>query len=268
MYLGIDVGGTKTLVASLDGNGVITEEIRFPTPKEYDEFVKELTTQIKNLKTKEFKAGAIGIPGRVDSKHGVGLAFGNLDWTNIPICRDVERIANCPIAVENDANLAGLSEAMLVKKYSKVLYVTVSTGIGTGYIVDQKIDPALADSEGGQMPMEYHGTYTEWEEFASGRAIANRYNKPVREITDERSLRVIARGIAIGLDDLIAVLGPDVIVLGGSVGTYFEKYGGYLHEYLEAHKNPVVKIPPIQIAGRPEQAVVYGCYDLAKQIYG
>lgn len=268
MYLGIDVGGTKTLVASLDSHGKITEEIRFPTPKDYDDFVVEVATNVANLKTKEFKAGAIGIPGKIDRKRGVGLAFGNLAWKNVPVCKDVEKIAKCPVAIDNDANLAGLSEAMLVKQYKKVLYVTVSTGIGTGFIVDRKIDPALADSEGGQMPLEHHGKYVEWEEFASGRAFAKRFDKPVRSINDERTLRVIARDISSGLTNLIAVFAPDVVILGGSVGTSFEKYGEYLHEYLAQYKNPVVKLPPIQIAARPEQAVVYGCYDLARQIYG
>jgi len=268
VYLGIDVGGTKTLVASLDHRGVITQEIRFPTPKVYEDFVAELAVHLGELETNDFKAGVIGVPGRVDRKRGVGLVFGNLPWKHVHICKDVEKLAKCPMSIENDAKLAGLSEAMLVKQYRRVLYVTISTGIGIGYIVDQKIDPELADNEGGQMPLEHHGKFVEWEEFASGRAFAKRFDRPVRQIKDERSLRVIAHDIAVGLVDLIAVLTPDIIVLGGSVGTYFDKYGDYLHEYLEKYDNPMITRPPIQIAGRPEQAVVYGCYDLARQIYG
>src|SRR6478672_11176394 len=109
MYLGIDVGGTKTLVASINSHGVITEELRFPTPKDYDQFIEELERQLSQLKIKEFKAGAVGIPGIVDRKRGMGLVFGNLPWTNEHICRDVERLSKCPMALENDANLAGLS---------------------------------------------------------------------------------------------------------------------------------------------------------------
>lgn len=267
-YLGIDVGGTKTLVTSLDQHGVIIEQFRFPTPKNYDGFVTELAQQVGQLQAKEFKAGAIGIPGLIDRKRGVGLAFGNLPWRNVPVAKDVERISHCPMAVENDAKLAGLSEAMLAKQYRKVLYVTISTGIGMGFIVDQKIDPDLANSEGGQMPLEHHGKFMEWEEFASGRAFARRFDKPVRQISDERSLRIIGHDIAVGLINLIAVLTPELVVLGGSVGTYYEKYGPYLEEYLKKYDNPMIILPAIKIAERPEQAVVYGCYDLARQLYG
>jgi predicted NBD/HSP70 family sugar kinase len=51
MYLGIDIGGTKTLIATLTNEGVITEELKFPTPKNYDEFLKELEANLDNIKT-------------------------------------------------------------------------------------------------------------------------------------------------------------------------------------------------------------------------
>lgn len=268
MYLGIDVGGTKTLVASLDDHGVIQEQVRFPTPQTYERFLEELEKTVAGLATKDFKACGIGIPAVIDRVNGIGKEFGHLDWHDVPVQRDVERIARCPVALDNDAKLAGLSEAMLVKQHRTVLYVTVSTGIGIGYIVDQKIDPELANSEGGHMLLEHDGKYMRWEEFAAGSAIYKKYGKPVKDINDERTLRVIARNIAIGLIDLIAVLNPDVVVLGGSVGTHYHKYGTYLHEYLDRYDNPLIQLPQIKAAERPEQAVVYGCYDYARQIYG
>lgn len=47
MYLGIDVGGTKTLVASLDDSGVILAQQKFPTPQDYQEFLAELSPSIQ-----------------------------------------------------------------------------------------------------------------------------------------------------------------------------------------------------------------------------
>jgi glucokinase len=268
MYLAIDVGGTKTLVAAVTAAGVIKEEFRFPTPHDYDQFLQELAANVAKLSTDDFKACGIGIPGVVDHKRGLGLDFGHLPWHDVPIHRDVERIADCPVVVENDAKLAGLSEAMLLKQHQRVLYVTISTGIGTGYIVDQRIMDELSGNEGGQMLLEHHGTYQRWEDFAAGSAIVKQFGKPMSDINDERTLRTISRNIAIGMINLIAILTPDVIVIGGSVGTHFAKYSPYLQEYLEKYDNPLISLPKIIAAGRPEKAVVYGCYDIARQTYG
>lgn len=268
MYLAIDVGGTKTLVAVLNSRGVIKEEFRFPTPRKYDAFLQQLTDTIANLSTKNFKACGIGIPGVIDHIRGRGLSFAHLPWPQVPIQADIERIAQCPVVMQNDAKLAGLSEAMLIKQYKRVLYVTISTGIGTGYIVNQKINPELENNEGGHMLLEHHGSYKRWEDFASGSAIAKQFGKPMMEINDKATLRTIARNIAAGMINLIAILTPDVIVIGGSIGTHYDKYKDYLQSYLEKYDNPMIKLPKIKAAERPEKAVIYGCYDLAKQTYG
>jgi predicted NBD/HSP70 family sugar kinase len=268
MYLGIDVGGTKTLVASLTHDGVITEQLRFGTPKNYKEFIQTLAHTVADISTKKFVACGVGIPGRLDRKHGFGVAMGNLPWKNIPIKDDVQRIAQCPVVIDNDANLAGLSEAMLVKEHSRVLYVTISTGIGTGIIVDRQIEPAFADSEGGHLLLEHNDRLRAWEDFASGRAITRRYGKQARDITNETTWKHIAHDLALGLIELITVVQPDIIVLGGGVGRYFERFKAPLEAALKRYETPLVPIPRLVEAKRPDQAVLYGCYDLAKSVYG
>jgi predicted NBD/HSP70 family sugar kinase len=270
MYAGIDVGGTKTLIASLDEQGVITAQVKFPTPLEYSEFLKELRATISGLRAKDFQAAGIGIPATVlDRKNGVGVAFGNLPWKNVPVQADVEDILGCPTVVENDAKLAGLSEAILAKKdYNKVLYVTVSTGIGIALIVDQTIDTSIGDSGGKGILLEHNGKLTPWEDFASGKAIYEHYGKPAREITDGRSWHNIAQRIAQGLIELIALTEPELIVIGGSIGTYYDNYKDPLNAALKEYEVPLIKIPKIIGAQRAETAVVYGCYDLARATFG
>lgn len=269
MYLAIDIGGTKTALAVLNNDGVISEKSRFPTDHNYAVWVKDLADNVAKLSTKEFKACGVGVPGRIDREHGVGIAMGNLPWRNVPIQGDVKRMVHCPTIIDNDANLAGLSEAMLLKhKYSRVLYVTISTGIGTGFIVDQEIEPAFADSEGGQVLVEYQGKSQYWEEVASGEAIVRRYGRRAVDITDKTTWRHIAHDIGLGLSDLVTVVQPEVIVLGGSVGIYFERYRDPLVEFLKRYELPISPVPPIISAARPDDAVLYGCYDLAKSIYG
>ncbi len=269
MYLGIDIGGTKTLVATLDSNGVIQEKFKFPTPDKYSIFLTNLAKVVANLSTKEFLATGVGVPGKIDRDSGVAIAFGNLSWRNLPIQHDISKITHSPVVIENDANLAGLSEAMLVKdRFDKVLYVTVSTGIGTGIITHGSIDPEFADSEGGLMMIEHDGKLQQWEDFASGKAIVQQYGKQAHDIHDSRTWKIISKNIADGLLDLIPVIQPEIIIIGGGVGSYYSRFSRFLKAELNRYKNPLMPIPTIIEAGRPEDAVVYGCFDLAKARYG
>jgi predicted NBD/HSP70 family sugar kinase len=268
MYIGIDIGGTKTLVAALTNEGAIHESLKFPTPPDYDDFLVELKANVEKLATHDFRAGAVAVPEMIDRKHGTVLAGGNLHWHGQTVAHDVERITHCPMLIENDANLAGLSEAMLVRdKHAKVLYLTISTGIGGGFIVDQKIDASMADIEPGQMLLQRGDKVVKWEGFASGRAIFEKYKQKASDIEDPAIWHAIVKDWAIGFIDLIAVTQPDVIVLGGGVGHYLPKYHALLVAELKKYETPMVDIPPILPAKRPEEAVVYGCYDLARSVY-
>lgn len=269
MYIGVDVGGTKTLVAVLDEHGVIKESTKFPTPKKYDNFLLELRHTLAHFKTHDFKAGGIAIPGRLDRRHGRAITLGNLSWKNIPVQRDLEHICHCPFVLENDAKLGGLSEAMLLKnEYRKVLYITVSTGVGVALICDGVIDTSIGDGGGRALLLEHKGRLMAWEDFAGGRAIVKQYGKQAAEITDVTTWTTIARELTQGLQQLIAITTPEVVVIGGSVGTYFDRYGKLLAAELKKHELPIVTLPHLMGAQRPEEAVVYGCYDLAKQTYG
>ncbi len=264
--MGIDIGGTKTLVASLNDEGVIKEKIRFETPHNYEAFLTEAAQALHSLKAHDFHAGGIGAPGKIDRHHGRAWAFGNLPWSLVPLAHDLEKLTHCPMVLENDAKMAALSEAMMVKhEYDRVLYVTISTGIGYGLVVERKLDTSISDHGGSVLLAEHHGRHVPWESFASGRAIVERFGKKACDINDARTWHIITRDIAKGLRELIAVTEPDVVVIGGSVGVYFEKYGAILQKELERYKNPLLAIPDLRPAARPEEAVLFGCYDLAKE---
>jgi glucokinase len=270
MYVGIDVGGTKTLIAVLDDHGNIREETKIPTPKNYGNFLLELRHALAHMEHRDFRAGGIAIPGRIDRHHGKFFHLGHLGWHNQSVQADCEQIFDCPFVVENDANLAALSEAMLQPDYENVLYVTISTGIGTGLVHRQQLDEGMLDMEGGQIKLAYRGRLASWESFASGHAIYEHFGKKASDIpaTDEQAWRYVARNLALGLFENIAITQPDLIVFGGSVGVYFEHYAKFLRQELKRYEIPLLKIPKLIEAERPEQAVIYGCYDLAKQKYG
>lgn len=265
MYGAVDIGGTKTLVAVFDNDKKILEQVKFPTPVNYADFNIHLAEVVDKLSAKDFKRVVVAVPGLLDRKNGVGLAMGNLPWQNIPIGPDVEKIFHCPVIIENDAKLAALSEAQYVKDdYKKVLYVTISTGIGAGLIVDGKIDPEFENIEPGQMILEHNGHFEQWEDFASGSAIYKKYQKKASEIEDQGIWYTIARNIAVGFNALIAILDPDIIIIGGGVGSHLEKFEARLIEQLKIYEHPLTPVPPIRKAIHAEEAVIYGCYELAK----
>jgi glucokinase len=269
MYLGVDVGGSKTLVGVLNDEGVIIESKRFPTPENYEDFLAQLSETVEGFATQDFIATGVGIPVTLlDREHGIGRKFGNLPWRDVEIREDLVEILECPVAIENDAKLACLSEAMLRKDTSVVLYLTISTGIGYAVCRDRKIETIMGDGGGRLLMQPYKGKLVPWESFASGRAIVERYGKQASEIDDVSTWKLIARDLAGGFLELIAMCEPDVVVVGGSVGSYFEKLKPHLAAELKQYETPLFQLPPLEKAGRPEEAVLYGCYDLAKEVYG
>ncbi len=267
--MGVDVGGTTTRVAVLDDEGAITEHAKFPTSKNYGDFLLELAKHVDGFTTKSYRAAGIGIPAvTIDRKHGIGINFGNLPWQDEPVQADMEKLFKCPVVLENDAKLGALSEYMLLNdRYRRVLYIAPGTGIGIALVVNSVIDTSLGDGGGRTLLLEHKGRLTPWEDFASGRAIVERYGKEASDIGDEAIWQRIAFDLALGIQELIALTQPDVIVIGGSIGLHFDRYEEFLVKELKKYETPLLPIPPIMRAQRPEEAVLYGGYDLAKQWY-
>jgi predicted NBD/HSP70 family sugar kinase len=260
MLLAVDTGGTKTLVTGFDRSGKPTHEFRFETPKNPNEYLAELSEVIhKNFGGRIFDAVVVAIPGIV--RDNVAVWCDNLAWENVDVAGYLQPLVNCPVWLANDAKLAGLAETRaLATTPANSLYITVSTGIGTGIIINGQIMPALSISEGGHMLVEYDGIVTEWENFASGAAIKRDYGKFARDIHDKKIWREIADKISRGLLVLIPVLQPEVIIIGGSIGTYFERYEDALDKVLTKRLPSHIQLPAIRQAIHPEEAVLYGCY--------
>jgi predicted NBD/HSP70 family sugar kinase len=269
MYVGVDVGGSKTLIAALNEHGEILESVKFPTPPIYKNFLLEVRHTLAHMEKKDFKAGGAGIPvTNFNRDTGRAINFGNLPWHNVLVQHDLEKIFKCPFVVNNDAKMASLSESMLLKdKYRRVLYVTISTGIGYALTVDCKLDDNIGDAGGRTIMLEHKGKLQAWETFASGKAIVARYGKRAEDIHDDETWKKIVRELTLGFLELIAIMQPDVIVVGGSVGNYFERYKDFLEAELKRYETPLLPIPTLRKAGRPEEAVVFGCYDLAKAAF-
>jgi N-acylmannosamine kinase len=265
MYLTVDIGGTKTLLARMKKDGQIDDSIKFPTPKVYKEFIKQLEDNVAKLTTGNWQLVCVAAPGKIDRETGVVIAFGNLPWEKVPLRNDIHKFTHCKVLIENDAKLAALSEARLLNPpRRKVIYLTISTGIGGGTVIDRKLDPDLQDAEVGHMLFERDGQLVRWESFASGKAIVKRFGKLASELDDPEVWKVIARDLTMGIIDVAANVQPDAVIIGGAVGTHFKKYGKFIKAELKKYEDPMVKIPEVLQAKHPEEAVIYGCYELIK----
>jgi predicted NBD/HSP70 family sugar kinase len=266
-YLAVDIGATKTLFAVFGADGQMVCEKKIKTNPDYEQFKRDLAAALKELDKFKFRAVCCAVPGRLDLERGVAVAFGNEDWRDIPVKDDFSALLpDAMVMVHNDAKLAGLSEAhMLGDKYNKVLYLTISTGIGGGVITGGQIDPDFANFEPGQMVFEFEGQTRQWEDISSGRVLKERYGKLASEIQDEETWRAYVETLVPGFENLLATIQPDAVIIGGGVGTHFDKFKPYLEAELSKINNPLVPVPPLLKAQRPEEAVIYGCYDYLRQ---
>ncbi len=261
MIVAVDTGGTKTLVTLFSRDGVAGKMIKFPTPPKQTDYLDLLKKTLQeNYGGQRIEAITIAMPGIV--KDGVAIWCNNLKWKNFDVATALKGVlGKAPILVDNDASLAGLAETRSREPVpSSVLYVTISTGIGTGIITNGVIDPGLRMSEGGRMLIEYKGKVREWESFASGKAIYENFDSYAKDIHDEKTWNNIADRISRGFLVAIPLLQSDVIIIGGSIGTYFDRYSKQLKQILKKHLPPHIPCPKILPANHPEQAVIYGCY--------
>jgi predicted NBD/HSP70 family sugar kinase len=259
MLIAVDTGGTKTLIASFSEDGTLGESFKFETPKDKTDYINLLKTTIDaHYPADSIDAIVVALPGHTDPKTGRLIDANHLNWHDFDAKAVLSETYNCPILIENDANLAGLAEARRLSPVpGNCLYITISTGIGTGIITDGHINPTFSESESGDMVLEYKGTLDLWEDIASGKAIYETYGHYAHDITDEKTWQEIADKISRGLLTLIPILRPEIIIIGGSIGTYFDRYSKTLIELLDSQ---LPHVPLIVAANHPEQAVIYGCY--------
>ena len=253
MYLGIDIGGTKTLIALFTKRGRVIRRKKFRTPQGSNTFIQELENNLKRFAKFKVRSVVVAIPGLVQKNYSV--KFGNRKWDDIDIFTPVKNLFNCPIWFENDANLAALFESYRLP--GKTVFLTFSTGIGGGVSEKNHILPESNQFEPGHKLYQYNGEVKEWEDIAAASAIENYYH--VDRATNLRKKSVledIAKRIYLGLPDVVKEYHPDTIVLGGPMGKIFKLYVKYLPNDLGVkYRRPK----------RPNESVIYGCYIYAKQ---
>ena len=157
--VGIDIGGTKLATVVADSTGHILSKVRKPTLAEKGpeyalqllfEMVRE-TVESADLAQESVSAIGVSCGGPLDTKTGVVYSPPNLPgWDALPLKAQLESEFHIPVTIENDANASALAEYRFGggRGYEAVLYMTMSTGIGGGIVIDGQIYHGANDSAG------------------------------------------------------------------------------------------------------------------------
>ncbi|PYI55676.1 ROK family protein [Paenibacillus flagellatus] len=258
--VGIDLGGTKIAAALFDSQGNIRNRERMETAnaKTAEEVVQRLVDMTRSV-AGGLPLSGVGLasPGAVNSKDGIVLHGTNLpEWTNVPLKRWMGDALDVEVQVVNDANAAAWGEYVrgAGKGAETMVYVTFSTGIGAGIVLDGKLLLGATSFAGelGHTIVEPGGPACScgnngcWEMFASGTAIRDSAAELMRSRSsaiadlaaaqgeamsakhvfeayrqgDGVAVQVVDRAVsymALGLANAVHTFNPDRIVIGGGV---------------------------------------------------
>ncbi len=266
LILGIDLGGTKILTAVVDpaGNMLSRDHSVTPAAKGPEAVIQSILNSVDRVLEQaafsppSLQAVGVGAPGLSNPETGVLFTSPNLPgWRDVPLMEIIEEKLGKRAFLINDANAAALGELYFgaARGARNFIYITISTGIGGGIVIDEKIYTGTLGIAGevGHMTINDQGPLCNcgnrgcWETLASGTALAREARRQIKEGAVTTILeyagrdveKVTAEGIhkaaqggdglarsliertgyylGVGLANLINVFNPELIVIGGGL---------------------------------------------------
>jgi glucokinase len=305
--IGVDLGGTQLRAVRIDRDGHIYAYER--TDTDVESGPEGVLAQIERLITivtgdvshADIVGVGVGTPGPIDPFAGVVLGAPNLPgWRNVPIKTLLKERTGLPVEVGNDANVAALGEWRFGcgQRCQHFIYVTISTGIGGGVIVDGRLLLGKRGIAGevGHMTIQTDGPLCGcgnqgcWEVMASGTALARFATEALsQEIPQGRSSliaeiagvepieghhvaaaasqgdalaqRLMQREgelIGVGLVNLFHLYAPERIALGGGVTKSMALLESHIHRTISQRAMSPYRDTPIQLAQLGDKVGVLG----------
>ena len=265
LYVGIDLGGTKILGLIANSKGLVLSESVLPTPAEEDfhssiQVISEVVSKIVSKSPKvKLKGVGVAAAGAINSHRGSVVHTPQLPlWKNVPLVSILEKKLMLPVVIGNDANLAALSEHRygVAQGVKNVLYVTISTGIGGGILIDGQIFTGWHGFAGevGHASVDVNGPFGKStvpgavESFSSGAALARIADELITSghptkikgsklsaenifkafhEGDKLAKSVIDQGIlhlGFGLTNMVNILDPEMLIIGGGLSKEWDSY--------------------------------------------
>lgn len=262
----IDVGGTKIAVGLVNSQGQVISRAEAPSAGllTYAAALAYLAGELRRQAMEALtvlEGVGVGLTGRVDRRSGL-LTENEFfpDWSHRDLAGDLGRELGLRVAIENDADAAALAEARwgAGQACRVFLYITVSTGIGGGLVIDGRLyrgaqgwHPEIGHQVvSEQITTCYCGAGGCWEQMACGPALADWYRRQggsslsAAEIcglargSDERACQAVAHAgywLGIGLANLINLFAPECIALGGGVMRSWDLFEPHVRTVIEKH---------------------------------
>ncbi|MEO5921529.1 MAG: ROK family protein, partial [Pseudolysinimonas sp.] len=273
--LAFDVGGTDTKYALFAADGTMIGRHRRPTPRAGSDTVDQVLELVADAAAgflhdfPNIQPRAVGllVPGLVDDVAGIGVLSGNLGWADVPFKSLAESRLKLPVAFSHDVGGAGEAELRLgaARPFKNVAVLVVGTGVAGALFLDGR--PYSAGGFAGEIGHSIVvpggrecvcGGRGHLETVASAAAIARLYTEltgtPVdgaREVLtyaqagDSDAVLVWDEAIgalALGISQLVAILAPEAVVIGGGLAqagaAFFEPLEAQLDELLTFHRRP------------------------------
>jgi len=271
--IGIDLGGTKTEGILLDEKFEIVERKRLPTNQQegYSSIINLIKNLVDDLKQKTDDSVSIGIctPGALSKQSGVIKNSNTQCLIGKDIKNDLENVLKQKVSIENDANCFTLAESKLgsAKNFDMVFGVIMGTGVGGGIVIKEQIHNGRTNIAGewGHHCIKpegnscYCGKRGCVETYLSGPALEKRWNdlsgkrQTISEILQNSEESMFAtwknellENFALALGNVIDILDPDAIVLGGGLSNIpflYDEGQSYVHQqvFTDQIDTPILK---------------------------
>ena len=264
-YVGIDFGGMSAKAGLFDAKSKLIAKDTVKTSKDdnYVTTVAKMAQLVKKLcadqgiALKNVKRVGLASPGVIDSEEGVVVRWGNYDWSDKPLAKDMRAALGVDVRVVNDANAAAYGEAVYgaAKAYRNSILITLGTGVGSGIIIDGKLFEGAqgAGAEAGHMVIQVGGVPCGcgrrgcFEQYASASALIRDTKKAMFEDKESSMWELVGKDpekvdgrtafdaakagdataqkvvknyimyLGEGILNLVNIFRPDAVIVGGGI---------------------------------------------------
>ncbi len=268
VYVGVELGGTKIVVAAGAGGVALDRREQLPTADPDSTLAAVRSAIVIVAAERQITGLGLASFGPIDLRQE-STTYGELittpkpGWTGVNVVRELSGDLNLPVGIDTDVNAAVLAEALwgAGRGHDHVAYLTIGTGIGggiwsNGRIIHGANHPEIGHIRVPRHPDDHHTSSCPFHEdclegMASGTAVRERWGMPAQDLEKlaPSATRLEAWYLARGIAGLCAIVPVEQVIVGGGLS----KLPGLHTKVAEALDDASGRYPPVPFAvGGPE----------------